>query len=186
LDICDTPAQCEEYLTKLIVQVEELEGKFSEFEEFIDLISQKREEVYNAFESKKLYLTEQRNKKANQLFQAAERVLSAIRNKSGTLKSKQDINGYFASDLMVEKIRSISDQLVAMGETVKSDDLTSQLKTIKEDVLRQLKDKQELFTAGDNIIQMGNHQFFTNNLTLDLSMVVKINYRIIILRAQIF
>ncbi|MFT6854655.1 MAG: MoxR-like ATPase [Cyclobacteriaceae bacterium] len=173
LDICDTPAQCEEYLTKLIVQVEELEGKFSEFEEFIDLISQKREEVYNAFESKKLYLTEQRNKKANQLFQAAERVLSAIRNKSGTLKSKQDINGYFASDLMVEKIRSISNQLVSMGETVKSDDLTSQLKTIKEDVLRQLKDKQELFTAGDNIIQMGNHQFFTNNLTLDLSMVVK-------------
>ncbi|MEQ8239879.1 MAG: DNA repair ATPase, partial [Cyclobacteriaceae bacterium] len=173
LDICDTPAQCDEYLTKLIVQVEELEGKFSEFDEFIDLISQKREEVYNAFESKKLYLTEQRNKKANQLFQAAERVLSAIRNKSGTLKSKQDINGYFASDLMVEKIRSISDQLLSIGETVKSDDLTSQLKTIKEDVLRQLKDKHELFAAGDNIMQMGNHQFFTNNLTLDLSMVVK-------------
>ncbi|MFY0601780.1 MAG: AAA family ATPase [Cyclobacteriaceae bacterium] len=173
LDICDTPEQCEEYLTKLIVQVEELEGKFSEFEEFIDIIAQKREEVYNAFEAKKLYLTEQRNKKSNQLFQAAERVLSAIKNKSGAIKTKDEINGYFASDLMIEKIRSIADQLVSMDDTVKADDLTSQLKTIKEDVLRQLKDKQELFTSGDNIITMGNHQFFTNNLALDLSMVVK-------------
>lgn len=173
LDICDTPEQCEEYLTKLIVQVEELEGKFSEFDEFIDVIAQKREEVYNAFEAKKLHLTEQRNKKSNQLFQAAERVLSAIKNKSGAIKSKDEINGYFASDLMVEKIRSIADQLVSMDDTVKADDLTSQLKTIKEDVLRQLKDKQELFTSGDNIITMGNHQFFTNNLVLDLSMVVK-------------
>ncbi|WP_422361407.1 DNA repair ATPase [Reichenbachiella sp.] len=173
LDICDTPEQCEEYLTKLIVQVEELEGRFSDFGEFIEVITQKREEVYNAFEAKKLHLTEQRNKKSNQLFQAAERVLSAVKNKAATFSSKQDINSYFAADLMVEKIRNMSTQLVEMEETVKADDLQSQLKTIKEDVLRQLKDKQELFTDGDNIITMGNHKFYTNNLDLDLSMVIK-------------
>ena len=173
LDVCDTPEKCDEYLTKLVVQVEELEGKFSEFDEFLEIVGTKREEIYNAFEARKLYLTEQRNKKANQLFQAAERVLGAIRNKSGSLKSKDTINAYFASDLMVEKVRSISSQLVESGDTVKSDDLLSQLKTIKEEVLRQLKDKQELFADGDNIITMGNYKFFTNNLKLDLSMVVK-------------
>lgn len=173
LDICDTPEKCDEYLTKLVVQVEELEGKFSEFDEFLEVVSTKREEIYNAFEARKLYLTEQRNKKANQLFQAAERVLGAIRNKAGTLKSKDTINAYFASDLMVEKVRTISDQLTESGDTVKSDDLLSQLKTIKEDVLRQLKDKQDLFADGDQVISMGNHKFFTNNLKLDLSMVVQ-------------
>lgn len=174
LDICDTPEKCEEYLTKLIVQVEELEGKFSEFDEFLEVISAKREEIYNAFEARKLYLTEQRNKKANQLFQAAERVLGAIRNKSGTLKTKDAINAYFAADLMVEKVRSIAEQLVKSGNTVKSDDLLSQLKTIKEEIQRKLRDQQDLFADGDNIISMGNHKFFTNNLALDLSMVVKL------------
>lgn len=173
LDICDTPKQCEEYLTKIIVQVEELEGKFSEFDEFIEVVGQKREEVYNAFEAKKLYLSEQRNKKSNQLFQAAERVLSAIKSKSATFKTKEEINSYFASDLMVEKVRLISTQLVEMDETVKADDLHSQLKTIKEEVQRQLKDKLELFTDGENIINMGNHKFFANKLDLDLSMVIR-------------
>ena len=173
LDICDTPQQCEEYLTKLIVQVEELEGKFSEFDEYIEVITQKREEVYNAFEAKKLQLTEQRNKKSLQLYQAAQRVLSATKSKAGTLKTKDEINGYFASDLMVEKVRSIAAQLVEMGDTVKADDLSSQLKTIKEDILRQFKDKKELFGEGGNVIKMGNYQFFTNNLSLDLSMVIK-------------
>ena len=109
LDISDSPEQCDEYLTKLVVQIEELEGRFAEFPDFLDLITQKREEVYNAFESKKVYLTEQRNKKANQLFQSAERILKAVRNKADTIKSKQEINGYFASDLMVEKVRNVDE-----------------------------------------------------------------------------
>ncbi len=173
LDICETPEQCDEYLTKLVVQLEELEGKFSDFDEFVDVVAQKREEIYNAFESRKLYLTEQRNKKSNQLFQAAERVLGAVRSKAARLKTKEEINGYFASDLMVDKVRGIAQQLVEAEDTVKADDISSQLKTIKEDILRQLKDKEELFVDGDNILSMGNHKFYTNQLNLDLSMVVR-------------
>lgn len=173
IDISETPEQCDDYMTKVVLQVEELEAKFSDFDDFLELIEQKREEVYNAFESKKLYLTEQRTKKANQLFQAAERVLNAIRNKSKTLANKEDINSYFASDLMVSRIRDISGQLVDQGDVVKSDDLTSQLKTIKEDALRQLRDKEDLYADGDNIIKLGNHQFYTNKLDLELSIVPK-------------
>ncbi|MEO1253938.1 MAG: DNA repair ATPase, partial [Bacteroidota bacterium] len=171
IDISETPEQCDDFMTKVVLQVEELEAKFSDFDDFLTLIEQKREEVYNAFESKKLYLTEQRNKKSNQLFQAAERVLNAIRNKSRTLSGKDGVNAYFASDLMVTRIRDISKQLVEQGDVVKSDDLTSQLKTIKEDTLRQLRDKEDLFTEGENIIKLGNHQFYANKLDLELSIV---------------
>ena len=53
LDVCDTPEKCDEYLTKMMVQIEELEGKFAEFDEFILQLSEKREEVYSAFDSRK-------------------------------------------------------------------------------------------------------------------------------------
>lgn len=173
IDISETPEHCEDYLTKVVLQIEELEAKFSDFTDFLELIERKREEVYNAFESKKLYLTEQRNKKANQLFQAAERVLNAVKNKAGTLQDKGDVNAYFASDLMVARVRDIGEQLVAQGDVVKADDIDSQLKTIKEDTLRQLRDRQELYTDGENIIKLGSHHFYANKLELELSIINK-------------
>ncbi len=175
LDISDSPEQCDEYLNKLALQLEELEAKFSDFSEFLTLVEEKREEVYNAFESKKLYLTEQRNRRSGQLFSSAERILNAIRSKSKSLKTKEEVNGYFASDVMVSRIRGVTDQLVALGDAVKADDITSRLKTIKDDTLRQLRDRQDLFTEGDNIIQLGNHQFYTNTLELELSIVHRSN-----------
>ena len=49
IDLADTIKKCEEFLAKLLVQLEELEGKFSDFEEFIEEIETKREDIYNAF-----------------------------------------------------------------------------------------------------------------------------------------
>ena len=72
LDVCDTPEKCDEYLTKLMVQIEELEGRFAEFDEFVVQLSEKREEVYTAFETRKLALVEARNKRAGALMSAAE------------------------------------------------------------------------------------------------------------------
>ena len=53
LDIADEPERCDEFLTKAVVQLEELEGKYAEFDEFIELLADKRNELYNTFESKK-------------------------------------------------------------------------------------------------------------------------------------
>ncbi|HUG89728.1 MAG TPA: DNA repair ATPase, partial [Planctomycetaceae bacterium] len=64
LDVCDTPEKCEEFLTRVMIQLEELEGRFAEFDEFVVQLTEKREEVYNAFDSKKLALIEARNKRA--------------------------------------------------------------------------------------------------------------------------
>ena len=49
IDIANTPEKCDEYLTKLSVQLEELEGKFADFDEYIAQIIEKREEVYCCF-----------------------------------------------------------------------------------------------------------------------------------------
>lgn len=171
LDVTETPEACEEYLTKVMVQLEELESKFSEFDDFIVQIVEKRDEIYSAFEQKKLGLVEARNRKASSLMTAAERILKGVKNRVENYKDINEINSYFAADMMIEKIRDLVQQLVDIGDSVKADGIQSQLKTIKEDAIRQLKDRQELFVDGENIIQFGPHKFSVNTQKLDLTII---------------
>lgn len=173
LDVADTTEKCEEYLSKVMVQIEELEGKFADFDDYIVKLSEKREELYNAFEARKQVLLDNRNKKINALVNASERILAGIKNRLKGFNSINEINGYFASDIMIEKVRDTVDQLEALGDTVKADEIESKLKTIKEDAVRQLKDKQELFVGGRNVIKFGNKYFSVNTQKLELSMVQK-------------
>ncbi|MFC5269971.1 DNA repair ATPase [Adhaeribacter terreus] len=173
LDLCDTPQKCEEYLARLMVQLEELEGKFPDFEEFVDQISVKREEIYNTFETKKVSLQEARNKRANSLQQSADRILKVVQSRVAKLTSVNEINGYFASDLMIEKVRNITEELLQLGDPVKADTIQSRLKTVREDAVRQLKDRQELFVNGTDILKLGDHHFTVNTQPLALSIVNK-------------
>jgi len=173
LDISETPERCEEYLTKMMVQVEELESRFSEFTEFVTVLSEKREEIYTAFEGKKVGLVEKRNQRANALFEAAERILKGIANRLEGFKNVAEISGYMAGDLMVDKVRNIVDELQELNDSVKADDLQSKLKTIREDAIRQLKDKTELFSGDGDTISFGKHQFSVNRQNLDLTTVLR-------------
>ena len=171
LDVCDTPEKCEEYLSKVAIQIEELEGTFADFDEFVVQLVEKREEVYNAFESRKVALVEARSKRADALTRSAERVLNGIRTRVGNLKTIDAINGYFATDLMIDKVRDIVERLMDLGDSVRADDVQSRLKTIREDAVRQLKDRQDLFSADGNLIRLGDHQFSVNTQALDLTVV---------------
>ncbi|QQL46052.1 DNA repair ATPase [Sulfuriroseicoccus oceanibius] len=171
LDLCDTPEKTEEYLTKVMVQIEELEGRFSEFDDYVEELSAKREEVYNAFEGRKQQLLETRNKRVNTLVKSAQRVLAGIDNRISNFKEINEINGYFADDLMIEKVRDIITQLTELGDSVKADDIQTRLKTIREDAVRALKDRNELFVDGTNVLRFGKHQFNVNTQPLQLTIV---------------
>lgn len=173
LDVSDTPQKCDEYLTKLMVQLEELESKFVEFDEFIGTITDKREEIYNAFESRKKSLIEARNNRTSSLQRAAERILNGIQNRVKSFKEVSAINGFFASDLMIDKVRDIISQLIELEDSNKANALQTQLKTLKEEAIRQLRDKQDLFVDGQNVIQLGKHKFSVNVQPLDLTVVQK-------------
>lgn len=171
LDLCDTPKKCEEYLTKVMVQLEELEGKFSEFDDYVDELSSKREEIYEAFESRKQSLLEKKNRRSNRLVTSAERILSGIRNRLEGFLEINEINGYFASDLMIEKVRDIIEELTELGDAVKGDDIQTRLNTTRDDAVRALKDRKELFVDGKAIIKFGKHRFSVNEQELELSIV---------------
>jgi len=172
LDLSDTPEKTEQYLTKVMVQVEELEGRFAEFDEFVLQLAEKRDEVYNAFENRKLQLIEKRNKRANALAQAADRILGGVQSRVEQMTDINDIHGYFAADLMIDKVRDIVDELAELDDTVRVDDIQSRLKTIREDAVRQLKDRQEL-QEGGNVIRFGKHKFSINTQDIDLTTVLR-------------
>lgn len=170
LDLSNNAAKCDEYLAKLMVQVEELEGKFAEYDEFIEKIGEKREEVYEAFEGKKVQLVETRNKRSISLLSSGERILKSIKAKLKQFKTVEEINAYYAADIMIEKLRETIEQLFEMEDSGKADDLSGQMKAAKEDAVRQLKDKQDLFEDGQTI-KLGKYRFTTNQQELDLTIL---------------
>ncbi len=175
IDMATTPEKCDEYLTKTSIQLEELEGKFADFEEFIGQIIEKREEIHSAFDTRKNNLIEKRNKKAVALQTASERILKGVAKKAQSFDTVEDINGYFAADLMINKVRDIVNQLGELDDAGKAEAIETQLKVAKEDALRKLKDKQELYEDGENIIKFGKHKFGVNKQILDLTIVYKNN-----------
>ena len=173
LDISDSPEKCEEYLTKLSVHIEEIEAKFANYDEFVSEIFTKREEVFSAFEGRKNQLIEKRNKKAISLEKAANRILNSVRKKAISLKSEDDINAYFAADLMISKLYDIIEKLKDIEDIGKAETIETGLKTAKDEALRKLKDKLDLYEDGENVIKLGAHKFGVNRQDLELSIVQK-------------
>ena len=171
LDMSDSPEKCDEYFNNILNQLEDLGGDFADFPEYIEQLDQKRSELETAFEQKRLQLEEARNRKATALVSSAERMLKSIEHKLGTFEDVNDINGYMAGDRMIDSIRERVEELQALDKAGEAEGIQSQLKSIHEEAVRQLKDKQELYVDGQNVIQFGKHKFAVNAQPLDLTMV---------------
>ena len=171
LDLSTTPEKCEEYLTKVGIQVEELESKFADFDEFIVKIADKRDEVIKAFNSKKEMLIAQLNKRTTALEQIGLRVLKNVENKAQSFNNKESIYAFFSTDLMVDKIRNLVVELKDLGDVAKAENLENLLKVSQETALRNLKDKTDLFVDGQNVISLGAYKFVVNKQVLDLTIV---------------
>ncbi|MAZ66913.1 MAG: DNA repair protein [Kangiellaceae bacterium] len=172
LSLASTPDKCDEQLSRLLVQLEELEGQFSDYDEFLGDILAKRDEVYETFEAHKQKLLEQRQRKCQNLFDAAERILNSIERRSQKFTDQDELNSFFASDGLVQKIRSMSKELRELDDSVKADDLESRLKSAKDNAVRSLRDKSDIYEDGGNIIKLGpRHKFSVNTQALDLTIV---------------
>ena len=173
LTMCDTPERCDEELARIMVQLEELEARFSELDEFLGDLAAKRDEVYDAFSGRKLVLVDERQRRAQNLIKAADRIIGGVGRRAGSFKSADEVNGYFAADAMVMKLRQLAEQLSELGDSVKSEEIGSKLKTAKQDAIRALRDKLELFEEGEDILRFGKHRFRVNTQVLELSMVAR-------------
>ena len=171
LELATSPEKADDYFTKVSIQVEELESKFADFDDFISIIADKRNEVIKAFDGRRTQLIEQINRRTSSLEQIGLRVLKNVENKAQSFKTKEEIQSFYSTDLMVGKVRKLVEDLKNLGDVSKAENLENSLKTSLEDALRILKDKVELFVDGENIISLGNYKFAVNKQSLDLTIV---------------
>jgi hypothetical protein len=169
--LCDSPEKCDEQLSKLLLQLEELEGKFGELDEFTADLAAKREEVNDAIGAKRQQLLDERHRRAQNLMTAADRILQGVGRRAKTFKSPDELNAYFASDAMVLKLNDVQQQLTAIGDGVRADEVASRIKSARQDALRQLRDKTELGGGSDDAVKLGQYQFSVHTQPLELVLV---------------
>ncbi|WP_144392259.1 DNA repair ATPase [Pleionea sediminis] len=172
LGLAKTPEKCDEQLSRLMVQLEELEGQFSEYDDFLADILSKREEIFETFESHKQSLIDARQRKAQTLFDAATRIIQSISRRAQRISEQDELNSFFASDGLVRKLQQLTQQLRELEDSVKADDLESQLKSAKENAIRALRDKSDIYEEGGKIIKLGTkHKFSVNTQELDITLL---------------
>ncbi|MDI1314271.1 DNA repair ATPase [Prosthecobacter sp.] len=175
LEVATTPEKCDESLTRVLVQIEEMETRFSDFDDYAAELIKKREEVQAAFESRRQSLSDALNRRCGSLGQSAERILSSIRNRLANFAKPEEVHAWLASDAMVAKLRDLIEELRKLGDSVRADELQTRLKTVQQDSLKQIRDKSEIFVAGGDLIQLGQHQFSVNKQPLELTILPRDN-----------
>ena len=171
LALADTPEACDEQLARLMLQLEELEGKFAEFDDFLEQVATKREDVYEAFSSKKQLLLDERRRRADRIVKAAGRVLEGIARRARSFTSQDELNAYFAADPMVAKVREQAERLRELEDSVRADELESRLLAVRDEAARGARDRADIYEEGTSVIRLGRHRFSVNTQALDLTLV---------------
>ncbi|HEX8344600.1 MAG TPA: DNA repair ATPase [Actinoplanes sp.] len=171
LSTADTPERCDDQLARLLLQIETLESRFGEFDDFIAQLATKRTDVYEAFSARKQAQLDDRSRRADRLVESAERILASVQRRVATLAAVDDVNTYFASDPMVSRLRAVAAELRALDDAVRAEELDGRIKAARQEAGRSLRDRQDLYTDGGATIRLGRHTFAVNTQAVDLTMV---------------
>ncbi|MFJ9395708.1 DNA repair ATPase [Streptomyces californicus] len=171
LAAADTPEACDDQLARLLLQLENLESRFSEFDDFLAELAERRTEVYEAFSARKQTLQDERARRAERLSGSADRVLDTIARRVAALDDLDAVHTYFASDPMVAKVRRTADELRELGDPVRAEELDGRLKAARQEAGRALRDRTELYADGGSVIKLGRHRFAVNTQPFDLTLV---------------
>jgi hypothetical protein len=167
LSLSDTPEQCDDALTRLMLQLEELESRFADFDEFAAELASRRDDLLEAFGKRKQVLVDERQRRAQHQFDAAQRILQSVTRRAASFANDDELNAYFAADPMIQKLGQLTAQLLSLRDSVRADELASRLKTAKQEALRALRDRQDLFEGGLAVVKLGPHRFNVNSVALE-------------------
>ncbi len=171
IEFADTPEKCDEALTRLLAQLEEIEGRFAEHPQFLADITVKREAVVQALEARRQTLVEARQRRAQAIVEAAGRILEGVPRRVAQFKELAPVHGYFAADPLIAKLRKLIEDLRQLGSAVAADELETRLKTARDQAVRAVRDQRELATADGNTLRLGRHAFTIHRQPLDMTLV---------------
>lgn len=171
LATADSPAACDERLTRLLLRLEDLESRFAESDDLVARLAERRGEVHEAFATRKQTLQDARAGRAERLAASAARVLDSVRRRLGSLPDPAAVHTYFAADPMVAKVRRIADELRDLGDPVRAGELDGRLREARQEAGRALRDRGELYEDGGATVRLGRHRFAVNTEPFELTLV---------------
>lgn len=171
LAAADTAERCDEQLGRLLLQVENLESRFGEFDDFLGELAIRRTDIYEAFSSRKQALLDERARRADRMISSAERILVSVHRRIAGLGSLDEVNTYFASDPMVSKLRTVVDELRTVGDQVRAEELDGRIRAARQEAGRSLRDRLDLYADGGETIRLGRHRFAVNTQSIDVTVV---------------
>ncbi|GGS85563.1 DNA repair ATPase [Streptomyces chromofuscus] len=166
-----SPDACDEQLARLLAQVESLQSRFAEFDDFLDVLADKRDGIHEAFSTRKQTLADTRARQAERLADSAARVLATVARRAATQTDADAVTAYFTSDPMPAKVRRIADELRDLGDQVRAEELDGRLKAARQEALRTLRDRTELYSDDGRALHLGHHRFAVNTQPLELTLV---------------
>ncbi|MGJ7573206.1 DNA repair ATPase [Variovorax sp. RB2P76] len=173
LEFADTPEKCDDALTRLLAQLEEIEGRFAEQEDFLADIAEKRENVYEALSARRQSLVEARQRRAQGVVDAAGRILDGVARRVAQFGELSQVHSYFAADPMIAKLHTLIADLRSLGAAVPADELDTRLKTARDQALGAVRDKRELVSEGGDTLRLGRHAFTVHRQPVDLTLVAR-------------
>ncbi|WP_329052142.1 DNA repair ATPase [Streptomyces violaceus] len=171
LAAADSPEACDEQLAGLLVQVENLESRFTEFDDFLATLADKRDEVHEAFSARKQTLADARARRAERLADSATRVLRTVARRAAAQPDADAVATFFTSDPLPAKVRRVAGELRDLGDQVRAEELDGRLKAARQEALRALRDRTDLYAEDGRTIRLGTHRFAVNTQPLDLTLV---------------
>lgn len=166
-----TPDECDNQLAKLIGQLDKLESRFADFDQFLAEIYAKRDEIQSTLDNHKQQLLMAQQRRIQNIMQAANVTFQSVEKRVTRFDEVAALNSYFATDAMVLKLQKLSQSIRDLGDSVKADSLDSKLKSLKDQSLRALRDNKDIFEQGGTVLRLGKHRFSVNQQALDLSLV---------------
>jgi hypothetical protein len=166
-----TPEECDEQLAGLLARVEDLESRFAESDDFLTELADKRDEVHEALSARKQTLADARARRAERLAESAGRVLDTVVRRASALADADAVTTYFTSDPMPAKVRRTADELRSLGERGRAEELDGRLRSARQQALRALRDRTDLYADDGRTVRLGGHRFAVNTQPLDLTLV---------------
>lgn len=173
IEFADTPQKCDDALTRLLAQLEEIEGRFAEQEAFLADITAKREAVVESLSARRQSLVEALQRRAQAVGDAAGRILDGVPRRVTQMADVAQVHGYFAADPLIGKLRTLIGDLRNLGAAVAADELDTRLKTARDQAHRAVRDKRELTAEDGSTLRLGRHTFTINRQPVDMTLVAR-------------
>ncbi len=162
-------ASCDRSSSLLAAELENIELAFGNVSEFAAVLATKRNEITEAFGRKREALVAERSNSISRLVGSSERVLETAVTRASALGGVAELEGFFAADPLVLRVRKAIDELKALGETARAGELTVALRVARDTARRTLRDRVDL--VADGMVRIGKRTFGVNEEPFELRMV---------------